>query len=90
MVTDILDLGMTVMAWRDDHIGACGLKLLKLGLAAGPAVLHKTGLKRTSASAAAVVVGLVGPDIYKVLFSGHLPYDKPQVLGDLISNALSH
>lgn len=76
MVVDlghIMDLGMAVVA-RRDAIGCLGGQdLIGLGLAVSPSLLGESGLKESTAAAAAKVIGSVGGHVDKIFFPDNRP-----------------
>jgi hypothetical protein len=85
----IMDLGMAVMA-RRNAIGCLGGKdLVGLGLAVSPSLLCESGLKESTAAAAAKVIGAIGGHIHKVFFPNHSPDHISHVFGNRITKGLS-
>lgn len=79
MFTDVMDLGMTVMTGGDAVIRARGHDLLEFQLAISPSGFGKTGLQKTAAAAAAVIVGPVGKHVDVIFFTNDGFDDKPQI-----------
>jgi hypothetical protein len=85
MLLEIMDLGMAVVA-GSDTIGRAGLiDLFKFALAIITARLRKTGLQKSAAAAAAVIVGAVGGHIDIILFTHNGPDNKSQIFSHRIT-----
>ena len=89
VMTDVMDLGMAVMAAGDAVIGAGAYDLVKLGFAVGAARFCETGLQETAAAAAAVVVRFVRRHLDDVFRADYRLNDEAQVIGNRIAKTLA-
>jgi len=85
-----MDLGVTIMTWSNAVIGLGSQNLVGLGLTIGPSFFGESGLEKTAAAAAAKVIRLVGGHVDEVLFTHHCLDNVPQIIGNGISQCLSH
>ena len=69
MVRQVMHLGMTIMATRDAVVSSRRNDLIKLEFTVGPAGFGISRLQKSTAAAAAVVVGFVRDHIDKVIFT---------------------
>ena len=69
MLTELMNLGMTIMAAGDTVIRTGFLYLFVLQSTECQTLLFHTGLEETAAAAAAIIVGPVGDHIDKIFFS---------------------
>jgi hypothetical protein len=86
---EFMDLGVAVVAARDAVVGACGLDLVVFELAVGQALLLESGLQKSPAPAAAIVVGAVGLHVDEVFLTHHRFHHKSQVFGNGIAVAFA-
>lgn len=84
-----MNLSMTVVAPGDTIVGTRFHDLLELELAIVPARLRKTRLQEAAATAATVVVGLVGGHLYDVFLSHYFLYHVAQIIGNGIAITFS-
>ncbi len=90
MLTELMDLGMAIMAAGNTVIRAGFFYLFILQPAEFQALFFHTGLEETAAAAAAVIVGPVGNHINKIFFS-HDRFDhESQIFRDGISITFAH
>ncbi len=87
MLTEFMDLCMTVVAGRDAVIGTGGLDLIVFDFSIDQTLVLESGLEKSPAAAAAEVVGFIGGHVYKVLFPHHRLHNKPQIIGNGIAIA---
>jgi hypothetical protein len=90
LVTQIVDLGVAVVAGGDGVGRFGGQDLIGLELAVGPAFIRVSGLQEPAAAAAAKVVGAVGVHVDEVLFTDHRLDHEAQVLGDRVTECFSY
>jgi len=90
LFTQVVDLGMAVVARRNTIIGLCVQDLVGFELAVSPAFICIPGLEKTAAAAATVVVGLVGIHLNKIFLTYNRFDDKPQIFRDGISITFAH
>ena len=86
----IMDLSMTVMAWRDAIVCSGCQNLVHLHLAVFMAFIRPAVLEETATATAAVVVGFVGGHVNEVFFPDHCLDYKPEVFGHRISKGFSY
>lgn len=67
----IMNLGMAIVTWGNAIISRSIHNLFELQFAKLTSLLSVTRLKITAASAAAIIVGLVGMHLHKVLLPHH-------------------
>ena len=82
-------LSMTIMAGSNTISGPGLFDLIILQFPICTSGIRKSGLEKTAATAAAIIVRLVRRHINKVLFSNNRFYYKPQIIGDRVAKALS-
>jgi len=80
MFTDVVHLGMTVMARGDAVVCARGHDLFEFQPAVSSSGFGKTGLQKTAPAPAAVIVRSVGKHVDVIFFSDDGFDDKPQIL----------
>ena len=90
MLTELMNLGMTVVAAGDTVIRAGLLDLLILQPAEFQSLFFHAGLQKTAAAAATVIVGTVGNHINKIFFTDHRFDHVSQVFGNGIAKRLAH
>ena len=90
MLTELMNLGMAIMAAGNTVIRAGRLYLLVLQPAELQPLFFHAGLKESTAAAATVIVGPVGNHIDKILFSDHRFDHVSQVFGNGIAKSLAH
>ena len=76
---------MAVMAWGNAVGGAGCLDLFVFIFPVTPPGFGVSGLQKSAAAAATVIVGTVGCHIDKVFFTDHGFYDEPEVFGHRIT-----
>jgi hypothetical protein len=89
MMTDVMHLGMAVVATGNAVIGTGGHDLVEFDLAVFPAGFCITGLQEAAAAAATVVVRLVRRHLDNVFRPDHRLNDKAQIVGNDIAEAFS-
>ena len=90
MLTELMNLGMTVVAAGDTVIRAGLLDLLILQPAELQPLFFHAGLQKTTAAAATVIVGSVGDHINKIFFA-HNRFDHvSQVFGNGVAKRLAY
>ena len=90
MLTELMNLGMAVMAAGDTVIRAGFLYLFVLEPAEFQALFFHAGLEEAAAAPTAIIVGPVGSHIYKVFFP-HDRFDhKSQIFGNRFPITLAH
>jgi len=90
MLTELMNLGMTVVAAGDTVIRAGLLDLLILQPAEFQSLLFHAGLQKTAAAAATVIIGPVGDHINKIFFTDHRFDHVSQVFGNGIAKRLAY
>ena len=90
MLTEFMNLGMAVMAAGDTVIRTGRLYLLVLQPAEFQTLFFHTGLQKTAAAAAAIVVGPVGDHIDKIFFADDRLDHVSQIFGNRIPKSLAH
>jgi len=90
MLTELMYLGVAIMAAGDTVIRAGRLYLIVLQLTEFQTLFLHTGLEETAAPAAAIVVRSVGFHINKVFFSNHRFDHISQIFGNRIAKSLAH
>ena len=90
MLTELMNLGMTVVAAGDTVIRTGLLDLLILQPAEFQPLFFHAGLQKTAAAAAAIVVGSVGDHVNKIFFTDDRFDHVSQVLGNGITKRLAH
>lgn len=90
MVTNVMDLGMTIVASGNAVICSGIHNLIEFYLAIGPACFSMPGLEETTATAATEVVRFVWSHFHHIFCANNRTYDKSQIIGDGITKALSY
>ena len=90
MLTELMNLGMTVVAAGDTVIRAGLLDLLILQPTELQTLLFHAGLQKTAAAAATVIVGSVGNHINKIFFTDHRFDNIAQVFGNGVAKRLAY
>jgi hypothetical protein len=89
-ITQIMDLGMTIVTWGNAIVCLGGQDLVCLGLPISPSFFGESGLEKTASAAAAKIVGLVGGHVDEVFFTHHGLDNVPEIIGNGISQCFSH
>ena len=89
MLTELVNLGMAVVAAGDTVIRSGILNLLILQPAELQTLFFHTGLEKTAAAAATIIVGSVGHHINEIFFADNRFDHKSQVLGNGIAKGLA-
>lgn len=89
-IAQVMHLGMAIVAGGDAIVCLCCQDLVCLCLAIGSSRLGEARLEKTTAAAAAEVVGFVGGHVNEVLFPHHGLDHKSQVIGNGISQCFSY
>ena len=84
-ITEIVDLGMAVMARCNAVICFCCQNLVGFELAVSPAFFRISCLEKSSSSAATVVVRFVGKHFDEIFFPNYFFDDIAKVLGHRIA-----
>ena len=79
ILTQLMNLGMAIVTAGDTIIGAGGLDLLIFQFSEFQALFLETGLQKTTATPAAVIIGSVGLHINEVFFAHHGFDNKTQI-----------
>ena len=90
MLTELMNLGMAVMAAGDTVVRAGGLYLLILQPAEFQTLFFHAGLEETAAAAATIIVGPVGHHIDEIFFSNDRFDHVSQVFGNGIAKSLAN
>jgi|GEM_PF-1050785 len=90
MLTELMNLGMTIMAAGDTVIRTGILNLFVLELPEFQTLFFHTGLQETAAAAATVIVRPVGLHINKIFFPDDRFDHIAQVFGNWIPKSLAH
>ena len=90
MLTELMNLGMAIMAAGDTVIRTGRLYLVVLQLAKFQTIFLHSGLEETAAAPTAIVVGSVGSHIYKVFFPDDRFDHIAQIFGNGIPITLAH
>jgi hypothetical protein len=90
MLTELMNLGMAIMAAGDTVIRTGRLYLVVLQLAEFQTIFFQAGLEETAAAAAAIIIRPVGLHINKVFFPNHRFDDISQIFGNRIPIGLAH
>jgi hypothetical protein len=90
MLTELMNLGVTIMAAGDTVIRAGFLNLFVLQPAEFQTLFFHTGLEETAAAAATIIIGPVGGHIYKVFFPDNRFDHIAQVFGNGVPKTLAH
>ena len=90
MLTELMNLGMAIMAAGNTVIRAGRLYLFILQTAELETLFFHAGLEETAAAAAAIIVGPVGDHIDKILFADDRFDHVSQIFGNGIAKSLAH
>jgi len=90
MLTELMNLGMAVMAAGDTVIRAGLLYLIVLQFAKFQTLFFHTGLEKTAAAAAAIVVGSIGHHVNKVFLADDRFNHVSQIFGNGIAKSLAY
>ena len=90
MLTELMNLGMAIMAAGDTVIRTGLLYLFILQPAEFQTLFFHAGLQKTAAAAAAIVVGPVGDHIDKIFFADDRFDHVSQIFGNRIAKSLAH
>ena len=90
MLTELMNLGMAIMAAGDTVIRTGRLYLLILQPAEFQTLFFHAGLQKPAAAAAAIVVGPVGDHIDKIFFADDRFDHVSQIFGNRIAKSLAH
>ena len=89
MLTHVFDLGVAVVAGRDDILRAGGHDLIEFDPAVGPALFRESALEGAASAAAAVVVDPAGDHVHEILLA-HDRFDyETQLVGHLLAQGLA-
>ena len=90
MLTELMNLGMTVVATRDTVIRTSLLDLLILQPAEFQPLFLKAGLQKAATAAATIIIGPVWVHIDKILLAHDRLDHKTQIFGNRIPEAFAH
>ena len=90
MLTEFMNLGVTIVAAGNTIVRSGRLNLIVLQAAELQALLFVSRLQKTTTTAATIVVGPVGLHVDKIFFPHYGFYDKAQILGDGIPVAFTY
>jgi hypothetical protein len=90
MLTELVNLGMAIMAAGDTVIRAGRLYLFVLQPAELQPLFFLAGLEKATAAAATIIVGPVGHHIHKVFFADDRFDHVSQIFGNGIAKGLAH
>ena len=90
MFMQIVNLCMAVMARRNTVIRLCSQYLLIFAFAVFASGFGKSGLKKSSAAATAVVVRLIGRHVYKIFLAHNSLNNIPKVLCHRVAQTLTN
>jgi hypothetical protein len=90
MLTELMNLGMAIMAAGDTVIRTGFLYLLVLQPSECQTLFFHAGLQKTAAAAAAIIVGPVGDHIDKIFFSDDRFDHESQIIGNGFAKSLAH
>ena len=85
-----MDLGMAVMTAGDAVIGTGGDNLVELDLAVGPALIGKSRLQETTATAATVIIRFVRSHFDDVFRTDDRGDNESQIIGNRIAKAFTN
>ena len=90
MFAQFMNLGMAVMATSNTirRLGVLNLLIFETPIL--QTLILITGLEKTAAAAATIVIGAVGNHINKIFFSHDGFYHKPQIFGNGIAKSFTH
>jgi len=89
MFSQVMNLGMAVVAWGDGVLSPCRLNLVIFQLTIFTALIGESRLQKTTTAPATVVVGLVGRHIDEVLRTDNFFHHITQVVGHGITKGFS-
>jgi hypothetical protein len=90
MLSQIMHLGMAIVARGDGILSPCGLNLVELYLTIFTALFGKARLQKTTAAAATVVVGFIGRHVNEVFRTDNLFHHIAQVVGYGVAKGFSN
>jgi hypothetical protein len=90
MLTELMNLGMAIVAAGNTVIRAGRLDLFILQPAELEPLFFHAGLEKTAAAAAAIIVGPVGNHVDKIFFADHRFDHVSQVFGNGVAKSLAH
>jgi len=90
MLSQVMYLCMAVVARGDGILSPCGLNLVELHLAIFTALFGKSRLQKTTASAATIVVGLIGCHINEVFRTDNFFHHITQVISHWVAKGFSN
>lgn len=90
MLTQIMNLGMAVMA-RCNAVGSTGVhNLIEFSLSIGATRIRKPGLQKPAPAPTAEVIGKIRGHVHIVFLAYHRLHNKPQVMGDRIPKGFTN
>jgi hypothetical protein len=90
VLTEFVDLGVTIVATGNAVIGTSGLDLLIFQATILQALFLESGLQEPTAAPAAEIVGAIGLHVDEILFAHHRFDDITQVFSDRVAVAFAH
>ena len=90
MLTELMNLGVAIMAAGDTIVRAGFLYLFVLQPAEFQTLFFHAGLEETAAAAAAIIIRPVGHHINKVFLPNHGLDHIPEILGNRVPKGLAH
>jgi hypothetical protein len=90
MITEFMNLSVTVVTAGNAIIGTSGLDLVILQPTEFQALLFISGLQKTAASAATIIVGAVGLHIDKIFFPDDSFDHESKIFGDGVAIAFAY
>ncbi len=90
MFAEFVNLGVAVMASGDTIAGLGVLNLAILEATVLQALILETGLEKTAAAAAAIIVGTVRNHVYEVFLAHKSFHHKAQVFGNGVAKGFTH
>ena len=89
MLTHVFDLGVAVVAGRDDILRAGGHDLIELDFAVGPTLVGKPALQGAAPATAAVVVDSAGDHVHEIILTDDGLDHEAQFIGHLLAQGLA-
>lgn len=90
MVSDIMNLGMAVMAAGNTVVGPGGNNLVKFQFAVGPAFFRISCLEKSAATTATIIVRFVRGHFDDVFLADHRFDNIAQIIGNRVAKTLAH
>jgi len=90
LVGQIVNLGMTVVTGRYTVVRLCCQNLVRLEFPVAAPLFRISGLEKSAAAAAAIIVRPVGMHVDEIFFAHHRPHRIPQIFGHRIPKGLAY